>query len=286
MKQRVAYLEIDGKTFGDTNGGGLNMSFDVPYTGTGFVPNNSSFTLTNLNSEDLKYIVTNTARFTERRRKIKCFAGYADNIKQIFGGEIFQASPASLPDTTVNITAISNIADMGELINVKLENPTFIELIEDARKRCGYGIFITDSVKNSNILQRSVGQNYSFTGSPVEYLSDIETMLGVHTKQSADAMAFVVASNILHIGWQNDRFPAPAPIINAENGMIGIPTPTEVGVNIRVLLDVSLQPLQTIELKSKTLSLYNGLYNIINIRHTGSLRGRDWYSELECVKVA
>ena len=98
MKQRVVYLEIDGKRFGD-NQKGLNVTFDVPYTGTGLVPNNATFNITNLNSADMEYIVTNTSRFEQRRRQIKCFAGYSDNVRQIFGGQILQSTPT---DTSIN----------------------------------------------------------------------------------------------------------------------------------------------------------------------------------------
>lgn len=286
MKKRVAYLEIDGKQFGkDDAEKGLNVTFDVPYTGTGFVPNNATFTITNLNKHDMEYIVTNTARFEQRRRKIKFFAGYEGSIRQIFGGQIFQATPIDMPDTVVSISTISDIQDMGDQINVKYQNPTFMNLIDDARKLCGYKLDISDSVRKSNVLQRSAGAEWDFTGSAVQYLREVEIALGVHVKQASDALAFVVVNNTLYIGWQNEKYQSTAPVISAATGMIGIPSPTETGINIQVLMDVGLSPFQTIYLQSEKLPLYNGEYNIINIRHHGSLRGRDWYSDLECVKV-
>lgn len=285
MKKRIVYLEIDGKRFGSETGDHLNVSFDVPYAGTGFVPTNSSFTLTNLNKDDLFEVVTNTARFIERKRKIKCFAGYEGAVEQIFGGEILQSNPTDLPDTSVNITAFSNIQSMGEQIEVEYNNPTLFDIVDDARKSCGYGIFITEKVRNSSILQTRIPGNWSFSGSTADFLRETSIMLANQVRQSKEALSFVVANNILYIGWQNERFPGTIPVISAESGMIGIPSPTEAGINLRILLDVSLQPLQTIYIKSNQLSLYNGLYNIINIRHRGSLRGRDWYTDLECVRV-
>lgn len=286
MKKRVAYLEIDGKRFGN-NERGLNVTFDVHYTGTGLVPNNATFNISNLNRSDLAYIVTNTARFTERRRQIKCFAGYADNVKQIFGGQILQSTPIDIPDTVVSISAYSNIIDMGDIImNKSFDNLKFYDLIADAAQACGYKIHISEGVRQSQILQTSSGANWSCTGSAMEYLRRVEEDLAINVNQSKDALAFIVANDVLYVGWQNEPYPADIPVISAESGMIGIPTPTEAGINLQILMDVSLQPLQTIYVKSKHLSLYNGKYNIINIRHHGALRGRDWYSDLECVKVA
>lgn len=286
MKQRVAYLEIDGKRFGD-NQRGLNVTFDVPYTGTGIVPNNASFTITNLNRQDMYEIVTNTARFIERRRNIKCFAGYADNVKQIFGGQIFQSNPVDIPDTTVHISAISNILDMGNhIMNKSFVDIKFYDLIVDAATECGYkDLYISEGVRQSQILQTSAGKNWSCTGSAFEYLRRVEEDLAIQVNQAQDALAFIVANDVLYVGWQNEPYPASIPVISAKSGLIGIPTPTEAGINLQVLMDVSLSPLQTIYVQSEHLPLYNGKYNIINIRHHGSLRGRDWYSDLECVKV-
>lgn len=286
MKQRVAYLVIDGKRFGNQETG-LNVTFDVPYTGTNLVPNNSTFTLTNVNNSDLKYIVTNTARFTERKRAIECWAGYSGKVKKIFSGQILQASPTDMPDTIINITALSNIANMGEyVINKSFADITFFDLLQDAAQECGYGLNISESVRNSEKLQASAGKEWSFgSGSAFDYLQRVETDLAIHIDQSKQALAFSVANDVLYVSWQGELHPSTVPIINKRNGMVGIPTPTEAGINLQVLLDVTLNPLQTIRVESERLSLYNGLYTIINIRHHGSLRGRDWYSDLECVKV-
>ncbi len=285
MKQRVAYLVIDGKRFGDEETG-LNVSFDVPYTGTNLVPNNSTFTITNLNADDLFEVVTNTARFTERRRSIECYAGYKGYVRKIFAGQILQSSPTDMPDTKVNITAYSDIENMGNAVqNKSFNNPTFAYLIDDARKECGYGIYIPEDVKNSSILQSTAGKHWSFTGSSNGYLQRVQTDLSAANSQSKEAICFSVANNILYVNWEGKSSNAIIPIIDENSGLINIPTPTESGINLQVLMDVSLNPLQTIYVKSKRLKLYNGLYNIVNLRHHGTLRGRDWYTDLECVKV-
>lgn len=281
MKKRVAYLAIDGKRFGDEHHG-LDMSFDVNYKGTNLVPNNSTFTITNLNSKDMYEVVTNIARFIERRRKIECWAGYEGNVRQIFGGEILQSNPVNMPDTTVSISALSNISMMGEHIEYKQKNPKFIDLLLAAIQACKLQEHIPMSIRKSEKLQASAGKNYEFNGSAWQFLQEVETAIAAHTDQSRKALAFPIKNNTLYVYWEGEEYPAYIPTISKETGLIGIPTPTETGINFRTLLDISLSPLQTINLQSKLLPLYNGKYNIINIRHHGSLRGNDWYSELEC----
>lgn len=282
MKKRVAYLEIDGKKFGSEDAG-LDMSFNVSYNGSNLIPTDSVFTLTNVNSNDLKQIVTNTSVFLERKRTIKCYAGYSDNVKCIFAGSILQASPVNMPDTTISISATSHWEMMGKWVKVSYSNPKFIDLLNKAVEACELKKNIPADIENG-ILQQRAGREWSFNGSAYEFLSRVENDLAIGNN-TPDTLSFPIANGTLYVYWASKPYPAGIPIINANSGLIGIPTPTRVGVNLKVLLDVSLSPLQTIRLETKRLDLYNGLYNIINVHHSGSLRGTDWYTELECSRV-
>lgn len=282
MKKRIAYLEIDGKRFGSENSG-LEITFDVAYNGSNLIPVDSTFTLTNVNSNDLAQIVTNTSVFLERHRTVKCYAGYSDNVKCIFSGTILQANPTNIPDTIVSISAQSQWEMMGEQVNETYKNPKFIQLIEDAAKACGLRTNIPTDIRNS-ILQLSAGSNWSYSGSAYGFLQQVELDLAIGNNTN-DSLSFPIKNGVLYVYWTNKPYPASIPVINKNTGLIGIPTPTKVGINFKVLLDVSLQPLQTISLETDRLKLYNGLYNILNVRHHGSLRGSDWYTEVECSRV-
>lgn len=283
MKKRVAFLIIDGKRFGGEESG-LNMSFDVRYAGTSLVPLDSTFTLTNLNKFDMAQVVTNTARFIDRKRSIECWAGYYGNVKQIFSGQILQSNPMDMPDTSVSITAYSGIEMMGKQVNKDWKNAKYIDILEYATEQCDLQLNLPLDIRKSEILQSSVGQNWSFTGSAYQLLRDIQLMLAANNNTKT-ALSFTIYNGILYIYWEDKPYPASVPVINKESGLIGIPTPTEQGINLQVLLDVSLNPLQTIYVESDRLGLYDGTYSIVNIRHHGTLRGNDWYSDLECVKV-
>ena len=282
MKKRVAYLEIDGKKFGSEDSG-LEVTFDVPYNGTNLIPVDSTFTLTNVNSNDLAQIVTNTSVFLERHRTVKCYAGYSDNVKCIFAGTVLQANPTNMPDTIITISAQAQWEMMGAPVDISYKNPKFIQLIEDAVKACGLTPNIPTDIRNG-VLQLSAGKNYSFNGSAYDFLRQVETDLAIGNN-THDSLSFPIKDGVLYVYWTSKQYPASIPVINKNTGLIGIPTPTKVGINFKVLLDVTLQPLQTVRLETDRLKLYNGLYNIQNIRHHGSLRGTDWYSDIECIRV-
>ena len=78
----------------------------------------------------------------------------------------------------------------------------------------------------------------------------------------------------------------PVIIASSKSGMVGIPEPTATGVDIRMLLDVSIVSGQTLELRSELLPRYNGLYNVHNVTHRGSVRDNDFYTDLQCIRVS
>ena len=243
----------------------------------------SVFTLTNVNSTDLAQIVTNTSVFLERQRTVKCYAGYSDNVQCIFAGTILQANPTNIPDTIVTISAQAKWEMMGEWVDISYKNPKFLQLIEDAAKFCGLIPHIPTDIRNT-VLQLTAGTNYSFSGSAYSFLQQVEQDLEIGSN-TYDSLSFPIKNGVLYVYWTSKPYPASVPVINKNTGLIGIPTPTKIGINFKVLLDISLQPLQTVRLETDRLKLYNGLYNILNIRHHGSLRGTDWYTDVECSRV-
>lgn len=293
MKERIAYLEIDGRRFGDNSPNkdfvGLNVGFDVNFTGSALVSNASGFQLYNLNDNDIKYITTNTTRWLDRQRTIKCFAGYSGNVKQIFGGQILDAYPTGMPETSVKISCFGNIANMGKHIERTYTNPLFITLLNDAATDCGLVLNVSREVDNSAVMNSIFMPEFSFTGSANEFLQRIESEIISRNVIREDIMSFTVANDVLYVYYvarPNNYADTPEidiPLISAETGMVGIPSLTRVGVNIQMMMDVSVHPGQTIKLESKRLpNIYNTYYNIINIRHHGTLYGKDWYSDLEC----
>lgn len=293
MKERVAYLEIDGRRFGDVKPdsgfSGLNVGFDVNFTGSALVSNASGFQLYNLNDNDIKYITTNTTRFLDRQRTIKCFAGYKGNVKQLFGGQILDAYPTGQPDTSVKISAFGNIKNMGQPVEKTYKNPLFIQLLQDAAWSCGLIVSMSQEVENSTVMNSVFMPEFSFTGSANEFLQRIESEIISRNLIREDILSFTVANDILYVYYvarrnhYADKPEIGIPLVSSETGMVGIPSPTRVGVNIQMLMDVTLFPGQTIKLESKRLpSIYNTFYNIINIRHHGILRGTEWYSDIEC----
>lgn len=290
MRKRVGYLIIEGKQFGDVENP-LQITFDVTYMGNALIPLESHFTIDNLSKEDIYDITTNTQLYLDRKRHIEFWCGYEDNYQKIFDGQISNAYPTGQPDTSVNITAWSSTYIMGTNVKVAYPQISYLELLKDSVTRCGFQLDLPMFLRSSPQLQQ-IAENFSYTGSSYDYLRRIMSdITGFNLVKQQ--MLFFIQNGIVSVS-REDVVNKSLPIveISKETGMIGIPQPHSVGIDVRVLLDVSLSAGQTIKLSSDLLPLYgnkndptSGLYNIFTVTHHGSLRGGDFYTDLYCLKV-
>lgn len=284
MKRKVAWFEIDGVKIGSEQGV-FDISFDIPYMGNTLVPLDSHFTIDNLSQDSMNYIATNTSLFQKRaRRHIVFKCGYEDNVRTLFDGEISKAQPSGQPDTSLNITAWSSTEIMGTNVSIKRDNVKYADLVEEAAKACGYVCNFAPGVYDSARLQQVVG-SFTHTDSQYDFLRRVmRDITGFNTVKGQ--ILFCLNNNVLNVSFADSiNSGTPVKDINSATGLIGIPEPNSAGVDLRVLLDVTLSAGQTIRLTSKLMPLYNGLYNIYGITHHGSLRGDDFYSDLICQRV-
>lgn len=283
MRRRVGYIVIDGKQFGDIETP-LDIAFDVTYMGNALVPIDSHFSIDNLSKEDIYDITTNTQLFMDRKRHIEFWCGYEDNYQKIFDGEISSANPSGQPDTSVNITAWASTYIMGTNVRVAYPQVSYLDLLRDAVTKCGFMLNMPAFLRSSPQLQQVV-ENFTYTGSAYDYLRRIMSdITGFNLIKQQ--ILFFIQNGIVSVS-RADMANSGMPIIeiNSDTGMIGIPQPHSVGIDIRMLLDVSLTAGQTININSDLLPLYNGLYNVFTVTHHGSIRGNDFYTDLYCLKV-
>ena len=284
MKKRCAFFDIDNVLIGYKYSD-FDVSFDVPYMGNTIVPLPSRFSIDNLKQDTINYIATNTQLFLQRpRRHIKFYCGYEDNIKLLFDGEISKAQPSGQPDRSIDIEAWTSTEIMGTNIAVQDKNITYKELIENAANACKLTCSFSPSASKSIRLQQTVAE-FSHTGSEYDFLRRVMCdVTGFNAVK--DQILFCINKNSLFVSLADEANSLlPVLEISADTGLIGIPEPTAAGVNLRLLLNVTLSAGQTIRLKSKVMPLYNGLYNIYGITHHGSLRGNDFYTDLICQRV-
>ena len=110
----------------------------------------------------------------------------------------------------------------------------------------------------------------------------------------------------LHITKPDNMGVGSPVIVNRSTGMIGLPTQTPRGINVRILINPQIKLNSLVHLDEKTIqgftpeltregqvqidnSLFQGgfdpagIYRVVFIEHVGDSRGDPWFMELNCV---
>lgn len=95
---------------------------------------------------------------------------------------------------------------------------------------------------------------------------------------------------------KNDKAFQGAILISSETGMVGIPTETDKGVKVKCLCNPRIAPNKTIDVRSEWLDEGSGrdkrasdqgggLYRVSSVKHSGTSRGEEFYSEVEANRM-
>jgi len=299
---RAWKLEAGGKTFS----GDLRVVFVCKSWIVG-VPNNGTFTLYNLN-KDSAAAIQSLAK-SKGGGTVTFSAGYQDNVGIIFSGKVIQVNlgKANATDTTTTIYAsCDDTAHTASYINTTL-------------KAGSTGLDIYNSLLKA-IPGMQAGTIPTQKLQALKYPRSV-TMFGpvrhfLHTLAESVGSTFHY-DNInpqLHITPDNDPGKGSAIILNSDTGMIGLPTQTGTGINVRCLLNPAIQKNSIVQIDQKSIqritpdltigsptSLQNlnepgfsqfrgdisadGTYRVLSIEAVGDTRGDPWFLELNCLAV-
>lgn len=264
---------------------GLNIRFNVKIYSNIGIPAEAYISIYNLNREDMQFLTTSAATWLAQQSLIQLYAGYDDNVKCLFSGQIMDAPPEGFPDMALNIKGISGANWMSNQIDVQKANLKLGDLIDYTSSVTGYPVNIPSYIRKSNEMLNKHIEDFSYTGSAWNLLDKIQDMTG----------GFDIGDKSIILSTYNDNTyvwsPNPSTegkylLINEESGMIGIPHPTGVGVDITMLLNPDVNAGDIIYLDSKRVPQCNGSYYITAIHHEGELRGNQWQTTISCSHTA
>lgn len=254
----------------------LRISFEVSKDLTGY-PNLAKINIYNLKQET-------RARIEKEFDRIILNAGYENNIKLLFNGEIRNVTHLKQGvDTVTTIFAHDGAKDFD---SSKI-NATFRE-----------GTSVSQLVKSviSTFKETSVGE-LSGLNNLGDKLQGI-TLSG-SSKDVLDQLAeennfeWSITDGIINVVKKDEALNRIANITSA-SGMIGSPTITEIGADVKILLNPELIPNGKINIVSLTskVSLGNllfrdikktigeGVYKIQKITHIGDTHTNEWSSDI------
>ena len=273
---------------GDLSAGGLEIidlriSFNIELSLVGF-PSMGSIQVYNLNR-------SNRNKIKEEFTKVRLYAGYQGNVPLIFTGDIvYVTNEKAGPDLITNLFCGDALRSINEsTINKSLPPGATTESILDELVGEMQGVTkgITEGLKDCLTKKRSLLRGLVLSGNVKDWLDKLSQNCGFDYSINNDVLEITIKDKPL-----NDE---PIVIIKQDNGMIGSPELTEVGVKVKSLLLPQLKLGRRIEVKSISakINIGNlvfrkvpatvgvGTYRADKIQHVGDTRSNDWFTNIE-----
>lgn len=276
---RRAYVDFEIKT--PTQDGqnakrveGLNVRFNVQKF-RGQLQGRARISICNLEKADLEYLTTFMSPWIEitKQKKIQLFAGYEGKTGLIFSGDILKAIPTIPPDVWLNCEALGGYYNNLIVESFTLNGPIAIgDVCRTVADKLGVSFV---SKASESVFGQKVDA-FCHTGGLNNCVKKINE-LGLCCAWVENETLFLD-----DLEPQKPQQGEQVRLISEDSGMVGIPEPGPIGVDLSILMDPSIKLGEPIELNSKLIPSANGVYYPYCLEHTGELRGNEWYTKLKC----
>lgn len=264
---------------------GVNIRFACECVSSMGIISSGSIDVYNLNREDTQFLTTSTAFWLNRQRLVQLYAGYDDDVRMIMAGMIEEAPPNGYPDMALHIKLIADAKWQSTVINLKKADLKIVDLIDYVSSVTDYPVNMPQWLRSSNEWLNKKLDNYSYTGTPIGLLEDIQNMIGGYNPNN-DAFVLGVQNGEINVGSPKKTESDNVLLVNKNTGMVGLPMPTFNGINVKVLLNPDIRVNDKIKLESERVPMCNGYYYVLGIRHEGELRSSQFYTTLHCGRVS
>lgn len=258
----------------------LRIKFEVTKSVIG-VPNLMKLQLFNLSEET-------AFQLTQEFRNIRLLAGYEGTESLIFSGQIRNIVHRRDNPTKVAVVFAGDGEQAYKQASVSKtfeSGVTIQQLVEDISTS-----FASFGVSNGKLdglgSSRNKLRGLSYSGASKDVLNGLGDDYGFNWSIQ-DGVFTTIGEN------EADRS-VPATLISRSTGMLGSPTVTEVGSDVRTLLNPELLPNRLIQIESDkpevslgnlyfrrvNRQLGNGIFKIMKVVHVGDTRGNDWTSAI------
>ena len=250
---------------------GLNVSFNVSKQASEVTPY-GRIVVANLTMEDVISITTIVGTYTDvkKRKKVRLYAGYDDDVGLIFEGDITSAAPITEPpDVWMQIEATNGFFDNNRVVSKTIKDKTPIKNVaEQVANWLKVPLqWMSTTTKIINL--------FSASGSAGQFIRKLNNL--------GDILAFKDEEGLIVLDLKNPKRKTTTEV-SKNTGMIGIPKADNNGIRVDVLLNHHLKLGQSIDLKSELIPSINGKYWIYGLTHSGSLRDNEFITSILCRK--
>ena len=231
--------------------------------------NSCDVTIANMLTDTIDYLVTEASQWNPnpKPKLLTIDAGIASTgIATIFTGDITSALPTMPPDRILTMKAKTQ------------ENAKYIWKGRQSAKTVQLKTLATNIAKDYGLrllfeaTDKTVS-NYLFNGPLAKQVQKLA--------QVGDVDVFI-DDEVLVVKNFGKALKGQALLVSAATNMIGVPTPDDKGIKVRVMFDPNIKLGQPIELQSGVNKSLDGQYVIYAIAGSLANRATDWYLDLSC----
>lgn len=217
--------------------------------------------------------------------KVRLFAGYEGNLKQLISGNILISSNTKIgTDWLTELEIYSGLTESRQAItNIDREGKTPAKIIADKLLE-PLGISINYTEKALGILSGKTYTDFTESGMSLivakRFLRRFD--LAFTIMEDGEGLVYVNREAI-----DPDSVQSSVNLFDTKNGLIGSPNMTRIGIDFVALLRPEINILQKVYIKSKTVNetlqkeevLTNECF-VRSIRHFGDTHDDNWFTEI------
>lgn len=252
---------------------GIEVKFSVEKLASA-VMNKANIDICNLAADDIEYLTTYTSQFIAiaQHKRIRIFAGYVDTgVSLIFDGDIVEALPTNGPDRWLKCKALSGY------YNARTPVSTVVQGTNSIRDVCAAVAGFCNLSLNYMATSTKTISDFEYTGGKTRAIKELNEL--------GDIVAYEDDGVLVVQDKGEPRTDVGIRRIDETSGLIGIPKPDAIGVECQILLDNSIKIGQKIYLESKIIPSACGEYYIYELKHSGDLRGNEFYTEIKARRI-
>ena len=215
--------------------------------------NDCTVVITGLSTQARDYILTETSPFNSNRtpKRMIVEAGRQSNgVFRLFTGDIISSEPSSPPDVNLTIKAKTQNAQSGNIVAVTGGPIQKLSAIADRVAR-EIDVALDFQATDKNI------SNFSYTGAALKMVDLLQ--------QAGNVRAFI-DDDVLIVKDYNAPILGRIKILNQESGMVGIPKPTEKGLDVSFVVDGESLLGGMLRIDSRMFKALNGDYVINQLK--------------------
>lgn len=253
---------------------GLNVKFNVKKTACA-VMNKATIDIANLSMDRIYELTTFLSPYMHigKRKRIFLYAGYVKNDSDspplIYKGEITKAMPSEPPDVWLKCEARTGYFNNQKVVSLGFNGKLSV------KELCGK---IAESLKvalNFTATSNKSLDGFTHNGGATDAIGKLNDLGGVVAFEDDGELTVMDAVN------PGSNAGGYMRVINRQSGMIGLPQVDHMGVKVKMLLDPAFKVGSRIRVESDMMRKINGEYWSYAITHSGELRGKEFYTEIE-----